>query len=293
MKNFKAKVFVITGAGSGIGRALAQQLAAAGAILILNDICHDKLHGTVQAVNAAGGTCCPYVADISDAQAVRNFAESVRKDFGRVDGLINNAGVAIGRLDFEEISLEDWQWIMNINLWGTIHVTRSFLPLLRESPQARIANLSSIYGFAAAKQRAAYCVSKAAVRSLSESLRQELREQGVQVTTVLPGLVATSITRAGRGWKCADEQSRAAWITETKAPTDPAQAARQILKGIKAGKRKVIIGMDAWLLAVLAYLFPGYYDRIINFFVVKMERRLGRHMPKGDIPSLQRKADRA
>lgn len=278
MKNFDRKVILITGAGSGIGRALALQLASEGAELVLNDISHERLTETARAVRKFGASCCCYVADISDADEVNEFADVVSAEYHRVDILINNAGVALGRLDFEEISLKDWKWIVNVNFWGMVNVTRSFLPHLKKAQRGHMVNLSSIYGYVSARQRAAYCASKAAVRSLSETLRQELRGQGIEVTTVLPGLVSTNITQDGRGWKCSKEQKRAAWVTANRAPTKPEEAARQIIRGIKARRRKVIIGLDARLVDILASLLPGYYHRIVNFFAVHMEKRLGRGM---------------
>jgi NADP-dependent 3-hydroxy acid dehydrogenase YdfG len=147
--DFSQSVAVITGAGSGIGQQLAIQLAQAGAKVAINDYNAESLEQTVQEIRSQGGTVFSHAFDVSDREAMHNFAEMVEEQFGQVDVMINNAGVALGRMKLEEISHEDFQWLININLWGVIHGTVAFLPLLRQRPRAKLVNVCSSFGLLA------------------------------------------------------------------------------------------------------------------------------------------------
>src|SRR5690348_12979205 len=164
---------VVTGAGSGIGRALAQQLAAAHSGLALADIDEAGLQQTVRSLEKKGALITTHVLDVADERAVGSFAEEVRKKHGRVTLLINNAGVALEGT-FEEISLDDFRWLMNINFWGTVYGVKYFLPLLKREQRAHIVNLSSVFGLIAPPGQPAYSSSKFAVRGFTECLRHEL-----------------------------------------------------------------------------------------------------------------------
>src|SRR6266436_1475762 len=171
---------VVTGAGSGIGRALAQQLAAARARLALADIDEAGLSQTARSLEKKGALITTHVVDVADEKAVRSFAEDVRKKHGRATLLINNAGVALEGT-FEEISLDDFRWLMNINFWGTVYGVKYFLPMLKREERAHIVDISSVFGLIAPPGQSAYSASKFAVRGFTESLRHELARTTVRV----------------------------------------------------------------------------------------------------------------
>ncbi len=158
---------VVTGAGSGIGRALAQQLAAAGSALALADVDEAGLTQTAQTLEKKSGLITTHVVDVADEAGVRSFAEDVGKRHGRVTLLVNNAGVSLHG-DFEEISLDDFRWLMNINFWGTVYGVNYFLPLLKREKHAHIVNLSSVFGIIAPAGQCPYAASKFAVRGFTE-----------------------------------------------------------------------------------------------------------------------------
>lgn len=280
MQKLNEKVVVITGAGSGMGRAIAIQLAKEGATLALNDFHPQRLEFTGKQLAAIGSSYSLHLADISKAEDTKAFVEEVMEIHGRVDVLINNAGVSLGRMEFEEISLDNWEWIVRVNFWGQIYCTMHFLPHIRQSPAGQIVNVGSIYSFVAAKYRSAYVASKFAVRGFSETLRQELNKTNVKLTMVIPGMVSTNITHNGRGWKCPKEQAQAAHVLKSNAPTSPEKAARKIIDGLRSRRRLILIGPDAKLLYLMSRLLPSYYDRILNFFVTRLEKVLGRKMQR-------------
>src|SRR5258707_2183698 len=190
-------VAVLTGAGSGIGRALAQQLAAAGSALALADIDETGLLQTSELLLTKGALVTTHVLDVADEEGVRSFAEEVSRRHGRVTLLINNAGVALEGT-FDEISLDDFRWLMNINFWGVVYGVKYFLPLLKQEKRAHIVNLSSVFGLIAPPGQPAYSASKFAVRGFTECLRHELAGSAVCVSCVHPGGIRTQIARRPR-----------------------------------------------------------------------------------------------
>jgi NAD(P)-dependent dehydrogenase (short-subunit alcohol dehydrogenase family) len=190
-------VAVVTGAGSGIGRALARQLAVASSALALADIDEAGLQQTAASLSERGVQLSTHVVDVSDESAMRAFAQDVTARHKRVTLLINNAGVALhGR--FEEISLDDLRWLMGINFWGVVHGVKYFLPMLKKQPRAHIVNISSVFGIVAPAGQAAYSSSKFAVRGFTEALRHELEGTSVFVSCVHPGGIRTPIARRAR-----------------------------------------------------------------------------------------------
>ena len=169
MKQLRGAVAVVTGAGSGIGRALAEELASAGAQLALADLNAAALEETLAMLGSTSARL--YQVDVADPSAVNQFALQVQKDFGRASLLINNAGVALYGT-FAEVSLDDMQWLFRINFWGVVHGCKSFLPLLQQEPDAHVVNLSSVYGLFGPPGQSAYASSKFAVRGFTEVLRQ-------------------------------------------------------------------------------------------------------------------------
>src|SRR5277367_5308675 len=200
-------VAVVTGAGSGIGRALAQQLSAAGSALALADLDEKGLAETAASLTNKGVRVSTHAVDVSDEIRVKNFSEEVLARHGRVTLLINNAGVALGGT-FEEISLDDFRWLMGINFWGTVYGVRYFLPILKKEPRAHIANLSSVFGIIAPAGQSAYSTSKFAVRGFTEALRHELAGSNVRVSPVHPGGIKTPIAVHARTGMNAPKNSK-------------------------------------------------------------------------------------
>ncbi|MGH9567429.1 MAG: SDR family oxidoreductase, partial [Candidatus Angelobacter sp.] len=195
MSRINGAVAVITGAGSGIGRALAQQMAAQGAQLALADVNSAMLEETSALLGTARART--YIVDVASAAGVQDFALRVERDFGRLSILINNAGVALFGA-FAELSLSEFDWLFRINFWGVVHGCKFFLPLLLREKDARIVNVSSVFGLFGPPGQSAYCASKFAVRGFSESLREELRGTSVNVTCVHPAGIATRIAENAR-----------------------------------------------------------------------------------------------
>jgi NAD(P)-dependent dehydrogenase (short-subunit alcohol dehydrogenase family) len=276
MRDIKGAVAVVTGAASGIGRALAVDLAKLGAQLALADVNSAGLEETRGMLgNAAART---YTVDVSKAAAVEDFARAVERDFGRAQLLVNNAGVALmGTL--AEVSLEDMAWLMGINFWGVVHGCKFFLPLLQREKDAHIVNLSSIFGLIGPPGQTAYAASKFAVRGFSESLREELRETGVKVTSVHPAGIATPIAqaaRAGRGVTTAARQEAEEYFKKV-AVISPEEASSVIIKGILGNKNRVLIGTDAYRIDRMQRLFPARASAMFAAFLEK--RRVKESQP--------------
>lgn len=260
----KGAVAVLTGAASGIGAALAPQLAARGCDLALCDINEVGLQRTAEAAAVHGVKVTAHRLDVADAAAVAALPGEVLAAHGRVSVLINNAGVALfGR--FEEMSAADFEWLMGINFWGVVRMTRAFLPLLRQAPSAHIVNLSSIFGVVAPPGQAAYCAAKFGVRGFSESLRHELAGSSVSLTVVHPGGVATNIARNARVAQGADQAELEAGRarSERLLSLSPAVAAGDIVRAIETRAPRLLIGKDARLLDKVQRLFPASYWKLL------------------------------
>jgi NAD(P)-dependent dehydrogenase (short-subunit alcohol dehydrogenase family) len=257
-------VAVVTGAGSGIGRALAQKLAAEGSGLALADIDEKGLMETAASLSSHAGKVTTHVLSVADEAAVRAVSEEVVARHGRVTLLINNAGVALlGR--FEEISLDDFRWLMDINFWGTVYGVKYFLPALKQEPRAQIVNLSSIFGIVAPIGQSAYCASKFAVRGFTEALRHELEGTSVSVTSVHPGGIATAIAKRARLGANTPQtaQKESVSLFEKVARIPPDVAAETILRGVEQRQGRVLIGSDARKLDILQRLRPGSYWKVL------------------------------
>jgi short-subunit dehydrogenase len=266
MKLTKGTVAVITGAGGGIGRALALALARKGAALALADKdAHAVANTAGDAKKAGAGTVSSHAVDVADLEAMTRFRDEAKKAHGRVQLLVNNAGVALGG-SFEELQLDDMRWLIEINFWGVVYGTKLFLPLLRAERRAHIVNLSSIFGIIAPPGQTAYAASKFAVRGFSEALRHELAGSGIIVTQVHPGGVRTNIARNARLPPRFDIDRRDAAVKrfERMARTTPDAAAERILRGIERDKRRIVLGADAKLLATLQWLIPVGYWRVVE-----------------------------
>jgi len=258
-------VAVVTGAGSGIGRTLAQQLAAAGSALALADIDEAGLLQTEKTLAETSAIVTTHLVDVADEEGVRSFSEDVSKRHGRVTLLINNAGVALEGT-FEEISLDDFRWLMNINFWGTVYGVKYFLPLLKREERAHIVNLSSVFGLIAPPGQPAYSASKFAVRGFTECLRHELEGTPVRVSCVHPGGIRTAIARRARIGSGVTRTGREEDVArfEKLFRTSPEEAASRILRGVERSEPRILIGSDAYQIDILQRLRPGTYWKTLS-----------------------------
>lgn len=263
MRNFSGRLAVITGAASGIGRALAVQLAGRGANLALADIDEAGLRETAAMVS--GVECTTHVVDVADRSAVQAFATEVAGHFGRVNLLINNAGVTLVSTA-EGVAWDDFEWIMNVNFWGVVHGTKAFLPHLRQADEAHIVNVSSLFGLMSMPLQSTYNASKFAVRGFTEALKMELAGSGIGVSSVHPGGVQTDIARNARIGADVPFVTREKLVKnfDKKAITSSEQAAAIIIRGIEKNRRRILVGRDArWLDRVVRWL-PGRYERLLG-----------------------------
>ncbi|MER7419542.1 SDR family NAD(P)-dependent oxidoreductase [Micromonospora peucetia] len=262
MRDFTDKVAVITGAGSGIGRALAVELAARGARLALSDVDDEGLRQTVLACAGTGGQVHSYRLDVTDRAAVLAHAERVDADFGRADLVVNNAGVTL-LASVADGSWEDLEWVMNVDFWGVVHGTRAFLPLLTES-HGHLVNLSSMMGLAGAPMQSGYNAAKFAVRGFTEGVARELRADGVPVgvSCVYPGLIRTNILRNARNDGLRDYQAVQEGF-ERSVTVTPEYAARAILRGVARSRARILIGADAYRTDILTRLLGPWYLRVV------------------------------
>lgn len=262
MKNLKEKVVVISGAGSGIGQALAIQMAKEGARLALNDCNEIALKETISLIE--NQAVYSEVVDVSVREAIERFAQNVMKAYGKVDVVINNAGVALAGKEVLETAYEDFEWLMSINFWGTVYGTKAFLPFLLKEKEASLVNISSVFGLVGIAGQTSYCASKFAVRGFTECIRMEMIQKNVCVSSVHPGGIKTNIARNSKGWEGIANKARIIERTETVSFINtPAYAASVIIKGIQQKKEKILIGKDARSLDKLARIFPVNYTKIL------------------------------
>jgi short-subunit dehydrogenase len=257
-------VGVVTGAASGIGAALAANLAGRGMALALADRNATGLAATAAVARASGVRVSEHVLDVRDTEALANLPEAVVAEHGRVSLLVNNAGVAlIGT--FEQISMEDFAWLMDINFWAPVRLTRAFMYLLHREEAAQIVNVSSIFGNVGAPGNAAYCASKFGIRGFSESLRHELAGGKIGVTVVHPGGIRTEVANSARLSQGIDPEEAKTSIAQFNQllKTSPEEAAEVIVQGIIKRRGRVLIGSDARMLDRIQRLFPEtYWKRI-------------------------------
>lgn len=269
MTNFKDKVVAISGAGSGIGRALAMALASQGCRLALSDINENGLNETADQCARFSVRTIPTVLNVADREALHAWARATRQAFGTVNIIINNAGVSISSTA-EDVSYEDFEWLMNINFWGVVYGTKAFLPYLKQSGEGHIVNMSSLLGIIASPTSCAYNASKFAVRGFTESLRQELaiEKAPVKVTCVLPGVIKTNIVSNGRvvrndSWGLVDSQ-RSGNDFKKAAYTSPEKAAKAIIKAVRANRSRILVGADAKLFDTVQRVWPVRYQSILT-----------------------------
>ena len=266
MRELAGRVAVVTGAASGIGRALAFELAREGALLALSDVDEPGLADTRQRAEALGARADAARLDVSDRAAVEAYAARVAAEFGRVNLVINNAGVGLGAT-IADMSYDDLAWLFGINFWGVVHGTKAFLPHLLRSGEGHVVNLSSVFGIIAVPGQGAYNAAKFAVRGFTECLREELEVDGapVSATCVHPGGIQTNIARKARVIARPGSPSREEMNAQFDrlARTTPEEAARKILRGVKKNARRVLIGLDAYAIDALQRLLPTSYQALL------------------------------
>ncbi len=252
-------VAVVTGASSGIGRALAKQLDAEGYSLVLCDVNEPGLRET-QGLLKRGSQ--RVTLDVSNRAAVQAMAADVIATHGRIDLVINNAGVTVDAT-VAEVSLEDFEWLFGINFWGVVYGTKAFLPKMIEQRSGTIVNISSVFGMIGFPRQGAYNASKFAVRGFTEALWCELEGSGVTAVSVHPGGIKTNIARDARSNATAAVKQKLATDFQRVARTTPEKAAEVILRGVYDKKRRVMIGADAQLIQLMSRLLPEGYPSIL------------------------------
>jgi len=262
----KQSVAVITGGASGIGRALAIRFGKEGiAGIAISDINEPDLKETARMINDLGVSVSSHIIDVSKLDQMQRFAAEVVAKHGRVTHLINNAGVGlIGT--FDQLSINDFKWMMGINFWGVVYGTKVFLPILLEQESGHLVNISSVFGLIAPPEQSAYCAAKFAVRGFTESLRHELAETNVSVSCVHPGGIKTNIIRNARVGEGALEEwkKQGAEFFEKITQTTAEEAAEIILKGIKKKNPRILVGEDAKQISKIARAFPKKYLMILE-----------------------------
>jgi NAD(P)-dependent dehydrogenase (short-subunit alcohol dehydrogenase family) len=258
VKDFEGKVAAITGAASGIGRALAIELAGQHVHLALSDIDETGLAETVVRCEGHGVKVTSAVVDVADRDAVHAWADQVVADHDAVHLVVNNAGVALGAT-IAAMPYEDLEWLMDINFWGVVHGTKAFLPHLEAAGEGHIVNVSSVFGLISIPSQSAYNSAKFAVRGFTDALRMELEiaRSPVSCTTVHPGGIRTNIARNARihdSVSAFGADERSADDFDKIARTTPERAAKLILKAVRRNKRRALIGPDAKAIDLLGRL---------------------------------------
>ncbi|HYR96312.1 MAG TPA: SDR family NAD(P)-dependent oxidoreductase [Candidatus Binatus sp.] len=273
--DLRGRVALVTGAASGIGRETALAFARAGADLVVCDLNDAGLEATAEAIRAVGRTALDRRVDVSSREEMRAFAAEVHRQHGAVDVLMNNAGVGLGG-GFLDTSLEDWEWILSINLWGVIHGCHYFLPPMVARGRGHVVNVSSAAGYLATAQLAAYSTTKFGVFGLSEALRDELRPHGIGVTTVCPGIINTPITGAARmRGAVATPEARAALVDIYRRRNyGPERVAANILKAVARNRSVAPISPEAWVMYLMKRVSPGLTARINRALQARMEKQM-------------------
>ncbi|WP_210502849.1 SDR family NAD(P)-dependent oxidoreductase [Nocardioides xinjiangensis] len=279
MKDLDDKVAAITGAGSGIGRALALHLAGEGCRLALSDVDGEGLAETERLLEGRARAVSTAVVDVADESAVLAWADAVVSDHGRANLVFNNAGVALSGT-VASLTTEDYRWIMGVNFWGVVHGTKAFLPHLERSGSGHVVNISSVFGLTAQPLMSGYNASKYAVRGFTESLRQDLELTGscVSATCVHPGGIKTNIARSARvddsvAGATGKPSEAATREFEKSFITSPARAAEVIVDGVRTNRRRVLIGPDARVLDAMGRIAPAGYQRLVTAVVRSRGRR--------------------
>jgi NADP-dependent 3-hydroxy acid dehydrogenase YdfG len=270
MEGFAGKVAVVTGAGSGIGRALAIELGRSGAKVAISDVDTEGLAATEEQLKAIGAPVKADRLDVTEREAFELYADAVKAHFGKVNQIYNNAGIAY-QGDIEISSYKDIERVMDVDFWGVVNGTKAFLPHLIESGDGHVVNVSSVFGLFAVPGQAAYNAAKFAVRGFTEALRQEmsLAKHPVKVTTVHPGGVKTAIARNMTSAEGVDTVELAKTFDEKLAGTSPEKAAKVILEAVRKNKARVLVGPDAKVLDLIVRVTGSGYQRLFTAFTAR------------------------
>jgi NADP-dependent 3-hydroxy acid dehydrogenase YdfG len=263
MQGFAGKVAVITGAGSGIGQALAIELARSGAKVAISDVDTEGLARTAERLAVIGATVKSDRLDVSEREAFLVYADEVNGHFGKINQIYNNAGIAFTG-DIEVTQFKDIERVMDVDFWGVVNGTKAFLPHLIASGDGHVVNVSSLFGLFSVPGQAAYNSAKFAVRGFTEALRQEMVLAGhpVKVTTVHPGGIKTAIARNATAAEGLDADQLAKIFDKRLASTTPQKAAQIILDGVRKNKARVLVGPDAHVLDLIVRVTGSNYQRI-------------------------------
>ncbi len=262
---FKGKKVLITGAASGIGKSLAEEFANEGSVLILSDIDSLKLRDFVKELKSNGVDAFGYEVNVSDYNNMTDFGSSVLREHNYIDVLINNAGINL--MDtVENGDINEFKNLMAINFWGVVYGVNIFLPTLIQRDEAYIVNISSILGLMSLPGQAAYNSSKAAVKAYTEALKMELADSSIIVSSVHPGGIKTDIAVNARIGSNISEETKIRLIKQFDklSYTTSKSASRNIIKGMKKRKRRIIIGIDAKIADILIRVFPGSYEKFLG-----------------------------
>ena len=267
MKNLNGKVIALTGAGSGIGRCLAIQLAQHGSHLSLSDVDEAGLKETKELLSK-DIVVSTHIVDVADREQVYAWAENTVKDHGHVDCIINNAGVT-SIASIEEIRYEDFNWVFNVVFYGVLYGSKAFLPHLKQRSDAHIVNISSVNGFIATPRNGAYACAKHAVKALNQTLQQELRNTSVNVTSVHPGGVKTNIARNARSYDSKEIHQEQIVSFDQIAGTSAEKAASIIIKGILKNRKRQLVGFDAIVIDGLSRIFLNSSQTCWDFYTTE------------------------
>ena len=273
--DFAGRTSFITGAGSGIGRALAEVFAAVDCNLMLSDIDDASVRETARMLDGTNRGVETAQLDVADRDAVESLAADTIDRFGSVDFVINNAGVALGD-DVADMTYDDFAWLMSINFWGVVHGCKAFLPHMKARGSGHIVNMSSLFGLIGVPGQSAYCASKFAVRGFTETLRLELAGSGVSVHIVHPGGVATNIARdarGGHGGASPAEREANRREFESLLTMPPEKAAEIIRDGIRRGDPRIVVGNDAKRADFLSRLMPRRFGPML---LKQMRKKFGK-----------------
>ncbi len=265
MQGFAGKVAAVTGAGSGIGQALAVELGRSGASVAISDVDTEGLAVTEDRLRAIGAPVKTDRLDVTERETVLLYADAVKDHFGRVNQIYNNAGIAFTG-DVEVSQFKDIERVMDVDYWGVVNGTKAFLPHLIASGDGHVVNISSVFGLFAVPGQAAYNSAKFAVRGFTEALRQEMILAGhpVKVTTVHPGGIKTAIARNATAAEGIDQAALAETFDRKMARTTPERAAQIILDGVAKNKARVLVGTDAKILDIVVRLSGSGYQQILG-----------------------------
>jgi NADP-dependent 3-hydroxy acid dehydrogenase YdfG len=271
MQGFAGKVAAVTGAGSGIGQALAVELARSGASVAISDVDTEGLAVTEERLKAIGAPVKADRLDVTEREAFQLYADAVKAHFGKVNQIYNNAGIAFAG-DIEVSQFKDIERVMDVDFWGVVNGTKVFLPHLIESGEGHVINVSSLFGLFSVPGQAAYNAAKFAVRGFTEALRQEMEvaKRPVKVTTVHPGGIKTNIVRNMTAVETVDRDRLTQTFDRKLANTSPEKAARIILDGVRKNRARVLVGPDAKALDLIVRVTGSGYQRLFSTVVSRM-----------------------